>query len=132
MQNYLNGKRLGPYTTPSHQWGSGDHISERKHVCPVCAAAFSFPHFERIEVQQFDGKHDMVFESGAASQVDSVANNRGAGVLIVFNGECGHRWSLHLLFHKGDVFEFMRVLEDAKETGEPPYESPEIKDVWRD
>jgi hypothetical protein len=62
--------------------------------CPICG--FDYNHHAGTDT--IDGQDHYRAWSG-----------RGDVVLIRFNGECGHRWSLRFGFHKGQMFVFWKA-----------------------
>jgi hypothetical protein len=94
-----------PYNTifgPSHSNASGQVF------CPVCGD--EWVHLEDVA----DGEG---YESGREGDAGKVLNNfpwvRGPVKALIFAGDCGHRFSVSLGFHKGATFVFCERLSDV-------------------
>jgi hypothetical protein len=79
-----------PWLT-DYPWGVADASDGAQIQCPVCWE----PYQHHAGTEQIDGKDAYKAWGG-----------RGDVVLVRFDGECGHRWSLRFGFHKGNIYVF--------------------------
>lgn len=80
--------------------------------CPLCAS--SYQHHGDVFAFRREGGEDGpsgVGRPGVAGWEPTEANpsSRRGAVAITFEGECGHRWRLEIVQHKGETFVFARA-----------------------
>ncbi len=77
-------------------------LESSSHVlrCPQCS--YDYTHIERVfTLLGSDPQEAAVYEGTKAL---GKTRSRRSALVIVLNGECGHRWSLILQQHKGNIF----------------------------
>lgn|SRR5690606_18433111 len=77
--------------------------------CPVCG--FEFSHHGEVEIFDREKGEDgdtIIKKPGSKEKTPSTLNPspRRNAIRIHFDGECGHKWYLDLVQHKGNTFIF--------------------------
>ena len=94
----------GDQMTPAFNFGE-THRPAMTFLCPVCF--YDYVHHEAATVV-VAGKDDY----------KASVHCRGSVICIPMNGECGHRWSLLIGFHKGQTTFWCERLADLPENPE--------------
>lgn len=82
--------------------------------CPVCD--FEYSHHGKVEVFHRESGEDgntVIKTPGAKEITPSIFNPspRRNAVRVHFEGECGHKWYLDIVQHKGNTFMFTEAVD---------------------
>lgn len=102
------------YFAPDDSWSGGLSSSglgpDLIVLCPVCG--FNYNHIgscvEMAGTDEVDGRR---YRNMPPTRKPCWAC-RGNGIVIAFEGECGHNWTLTFQFHKGQCYVYVERLAD--------------------